>query len=208
MKFVVCNVGKCYHVYTYQKEYIDEIDDLVAIIDTDYAEEYAGGSKNGTVSLRIDIEESKEFMVNNFVLSKEMTGRYWHENGYGKVFEAGCLIKDRNNEVTRVCYFTGGDFTNSWKPISIAFGFVNFLNKLAQFETLEDYVAYEGAILDEQWEHKDVCEKILNLAKVIDLYKKYKEINRTLSITHEMEELINRRLRSLLKNYQESDKNN
>ena len=202
---VITKIGKCFDIaYNYSKG--DAINNLFAVLDIDYVGKYAGISKDGTLSLLFNEEHSPSsgFKTKNYKFSKRMTGSYWHKDGFGKVFEAGCLVKDRNSNISHMCYFSGGDFTNSWCSESIANGFVNFLNKLVQFESLEDYITYEEVHKDEEWGNKDVCDKILELAKVIELYKKYHEINRALSITHEMEDLINRRIKFLLKDKNES----
>ena len=206
MSLALTKIGNCFD-YSRKDPQNHDIDNLFAVLNIDYVYENAG-SKNGTLSLIFNDKYSPtyEFRTGIFQFSKEMTGRFWHQDGFGKVFEAGCLVTDLNNNVSHMCYFEGGDFTNSWCGMSIARDFVKFLNKLVQFESLEDYIIYEEANKRVEWYNKDLSDKILQLAKIIELYKKYYTINRALSITHKMEVLIESRLESLLKNNEKSKK--
>ena len=192
MRIAITNIGKCFKVSNQDPDQ-NEIDDLFAVVEITYT-----GNNSGSLSIVYYDGPYKSFGYENYEFPYEMTGNFWHVEGFGKKFEASCEVKDKGKNTSYICYFIGGDFTNSWCSKSIAWGFVNFLNKLVQFECLEDYKKYEEANNNNAWINKDVCDKILELAKVIELYKKYYEINRALSITHEMEELINKRLRYII----------
>ena len=193
MKVAITNVGNCFGV-SYKNPDKDKIDDLFAIVEVGIE-----GNNKGAISIVHTNKPSVFFHHGDYEFSKEMYGNFQHKYGFGKIFEAGCKVWDKKNNISHMCYFNGGDFTNEWGRKAVVGGFVDFLNRIVQFESLNDYMAYEEAHKEEEWENKDVCDKIVELAKVIELYKKYHEINRALSITHDMEDLINRRLRSLLK---------
>lgn len=200
--FAITKIGKCFELASDDLK-IDEIDNLFAVVDINYVYENIHSGKDGTITLIFNEDSpTYDFKTDIFIFSKEITGRFWHKYGFGKEFEAGCLVTDVNSKISHMCYFDGGDFTNSWDSESIAIGFINFLNKLVQFESLEDYIIYEEAY---KWKNKDLSDKILQLAKVIELYKKYYEINRALSITHKMEKLIDYRLEILLKESYKSE---
>lgn len=218
MKVAITKKGKCFDAVDYdyfstcKKDNLKE--KLFAVLDIDYVRSVDANtnrSAGGTLSLIYNSVYTPlfNFRIDNYDISEEMIGRWClvpykevHNNGTltgnKVVFEAGCMVTDRNTKISRICYFEGEEKGHTWNEKSIATSFVNYLNKLVQFESLEDYITYEEAFQKGNWENKDVCVKILELAKVIELYKKYYEINRALNITHEMEELINKRIKSLI----------
>ena len=199
----ITKIGKCFHLSDKdpQKE---DIDNLFAVLNIDYAYENVG-SENGTLTIILNTIYEYRTGIGIFSFSNEMSGRFWYEDGSGHVYEAGCLVIDKQSQKSHMCYF---EYNNSKvsRFTLIAKGFVKFLNKLVQFESLEDYIIYEEANKKDEWENKNLSDKILQLAKIIELYKKYYTINRALSITHKMEVLIESRLESLLKNNEKSKK--
>lgn len=200
MKVAITKVGNCFSV-SYKNPDTDEIDNKFAVVEIGIA-----GNDKGSLSIVHSNHPTVFFYHGNYEFSKEMSGNFWHKYGFGKIFEVGCWVKDNKNNISHMCYFNGGAFTNEWGSVAVAEGFVNFLNQLVQFENLEDFLVYKDAQKNEEWENKNICDKILELAKVIELYKKYYEINRALHVTHEIEDLINQRLQSLLEVDEESDK--
>ena len=197
--FVITKIGKCFEIASDDLK-IDAIDNLFAVVDINYVYENIHSGKDGTITLIFNENSpTYDFKTDIFIFSKEITGRFFEEGYYGRAFEAGCMITDVNSKISHMCYFGGKftrDSTDYWVESSIVRAFVNFLNILVQFESLNDYIIYKE---NHTWKNKDLSDKILQLAKVIELYKKYYEINRALSITHKMEKLIDYRLEILLK---------
>lgn len=194
MKVAITNIGSSFSVSRQNPE-TEEINNLFAVVDIKIED----GQKLRKPLYIKYVGPYNVFGDWPYEFSHEIIGNYWPKEGYGKIFEAGCEVQDKKNKISYMCYFTGGDFTNSWCRNSVAKGFVNFLNTFYQFKSLEDYIAYDKANNNEEWDDKKMSEKILELSKIIELYKKYYEINRALPITHEIEDLINKRLKSLLK---------
>ncbi|MDE6339558.1 MAG: hypothetical protein K2K97_07200, partial [Muribaculaceae bacterium] len=72
------------------------------------------------------------------------------------------------------------------------------LNQLVQFECLDDLLATEALDDKSRWNTLELCDKICELAAVVDLYKKYKDINPATAIVRDMEVLIEKRLKDMI----------
>lgn len=203
MKVGITKIGSCFN-YSDQNSDKKDVENLWAVFDIGITSEL--NQSKGSISIICD--DSNRPYIGDFIISKEMTGAFWKEGQFNTYFEIGCRVWQQiytSEKNFKMIYIHGSIFGNVSKEFSISRSLTHFFNKLIQFKNLEDFLAYEEANKDEEWENKDVCDKILELAKVIELYKKYYEINRALTITHEMEDLINQRLKSLLKDDEKSD---
>lgn len=198
MKVALTKIGKYLDVTT-QNTDVDDIDNLWEELDINIVHDVNKYSK-GIISITFDQATGPTF--GNFRLGKDISGNFWMDDCVYRKYIIGCEIWQdiyTGNRHSKICYFNGKIHKENWNDgKAIVMHLVSFFNKLIQFENLEDFLAYEDAHNDEEWENKDICDKILELTKVIELYKKYHEINRALAINHEMEVLINNRLKSLV----------
>ena len=76
-------------------------------------------------------------------------------------YTLGCEVSDKDNK--KIIIISGYKFDDL---------ITRFLNKLAQYENLNDYLETEELGNNDQWELQNVADRICNLAKVIELYKK------------------------------------
>lgn len=203
MKIVVSKIGKYLDVATPNTD-VEDIDNLWEELDINIVHEVDDYSK-GIISITFDQQTGPIF--GNFRLGKKISGSYWMDDYLYRKFIIGFEVWQdiyTGNRHSKICYFKGKIYKEDWNGRAVGMHFVSCLNNLIQFDCLEDYFSYLEVNNEEEWENKDICDKILELAKVIELYKKYQEINKALSVTHEMGELIKRRLKSLLEDNVES----
>lgn len=192
-KYYIKRIGDLFSCERAQ-EGVERPEDEWMTLNIEYADNLVySPQSDGIISIEV---ESPEPAWSEFQFNIVSNGSYIHQFGYGKVFTLGWNIKDKENN-SHVCLVHGGDLTNSWGYQSIARGIVQFLNILYQYKNLDDYKAAEESQDEALWKSKDTCDKILQLANVISLYKKYKEINPALGIVKQMENLIEKRLLSL-----------
>lgn len=193
-KYYIIRIGNIFSWKVYEKD-MDIPDNVWMILNIDYHNNLAYSSQSdGLISVEV---VNSEPSWSEFNFATILNGSYTHQFGYGKNFKLGWNITDKDNN-SQTCIISGGDLTNSWCRDSIARGIVNFLNILFQYENLNDYIASEEYQNDSIWTAKDTCEKILQLAEIITLYKKYRQLNSALGIVRKMETLIEKRLTSLV----------
>ncbi|MDE6019743.1 MAG: hypothetical protein K2H01_01920 [Ruminococcus sp.] len=199
MKVGITKIGSCFN-YSTQNPDKNDIENLWHIFDIGITSKL--NQSKGSISI-ICGNNYGAAHISDFIISQEMTGSFWEVDQFNSDFEIGCRVWQQiytSEKNSKMIYIHGSIFRNESKEFAITNSLTLFFNKLIQFKNLEDFLVYEEAHKDEEWENKEVCDKILELAKVIELYKKFHEINRALSVTHDMEDLINRRLISLLTN--------
>lgn len=171
------------------------------------AEEGTGAPENQWMTLDIDYQHySADVNKSDRIISVEVKNHEptWSAFHFGTIingryksrFILGWEVRDKENNC-QICLIQGKVPSIYWSGSSIAREIVLFLNILYQYENLIDYKASNDFQNDSLWETKDICEKILQLANVINLYTKYKEINPALGIVKQMESLIEQKLLSL-----------
>ena len=185
------------------KEDEEQPDNMWLKLEVDYTSNTYNSQSGGIISVQI-IEQCWEHLYNKekFHLDNSCSGNYCHEFGFGKIFELGWNIKEQSGK-SHTLIITGGDFTNSFGYFSIIHGICRFLNELYQYDNIEDYLASKEVCDSSEWKPKNVCDKIVSLAKVIELYQKYKSINPALLIVRKMEKAIEKRLKEIIESEQD-----
>lgn len=190
MNHAIKCIGGTYQCFsTYKRNLSQEhIDKLWA--QCDYTEcwtdtHYEGFKSKGICTF--DFGDTKK--IGNFILGQIITGNWIKENDFNPMkYTLGCEVSDKDNK--KIIIISGYKFDDL---------ITRFLNKLAQYENLNDYLEAEELGNNDQWELQNVTDRICNLAKVIELYKKYKLINPALAIVRDMETLIEERLKQLMR---------
>lgn len=132
--------------------------------------------------------------VGQFGIAPTIKGRIWHQNNFGNVWELLFDIKDKNSQSENLLY-KSGEFTNSFSSFSIAYSITKFMNTIHRFVSVEDYRIYE--IISDKQRHESEDE-ILNISKVINLYRKYEQINPVFPYKNQLREWIEKKLKTLI----------
>lgn len=136
------------------------------------------------------IDLGKTTKIGNFTIDRFVQGNWTTENDFtSEYYTFGWSITDCNKEKTVI----------TMKGYNLNRLITSFLNELCQYHSLEDYLNTSTLADKTQWNSQDTAEKICQLAKVIELYKKYKLINPALAIVRDMEALIEERLKQIIK---------
>lgn len=126
----------------------------------------------------------------NFTINRLMQGSWTCFNDYSNSKSTyGCHVKDTTGEET-VVIIEGYHITDE---------IVKFFNILSQFESLKEYLSVNVLDYNSHWASLELADKICELAEVVKIYKKYKEINPATAIVRDMESLIEKRLKSIIK---------
>ena len=192
-KFYITKVGNVFD-YIRFKEDEEQPDNMWLKLEVDY--------RDGIISVQI-IDQCWKHLNNEekFHLDNSCAGNYWHESRRN-IFELGWNIKEQSGK-SHTLIITGVYFNNSLWYFSIVRGICRFLNELYQYDTIEDYLAFKEVCDSSEWKSKDVCDKIVSLAKVIELNQKYKSINPALRCVWEMEQAIEKRLKDIIESEQD-----
>lgn len=197
-KYYITKLGNVFRAVEF-KEGEEQPENMWLMLEVDLADKNHSVRSGGIISVQIMDECWEHFnKKEKFHLDSLCSGSYSHKEGFGKVFKLGWNIKDQNGK-SHTLIITGGDFTNSWGYYSIIRDICRFLNELYQYDSIEDYLASKEVCDNSEWNLKDICDKVVSLAKVIELYQKYKSINPALLIVQEMEKTIENRLREIIK---------
>lgn len=201
-KYYITKLGNVFRAVEF-KEGEEQPDNMWLKFEVDYTSNTYNSKSGGIISVQI-IDQCCKHLSNEekFHLDNSCSGNYCHEFGFGKIFELGWNIKEQSGK-SHTFIITGGDFTNSFGHFSIVHGICIFLNELYQYDTIEDYLASKEVCDSSEWKAKDVCDKIVSLAKVIELYQKYKSINPALLIVRKMEKAIEKRLKEIIESEQD-----
>lgn len=124
-------------------------------------------------------------------------GEYHHEDNFGKIFNIGWKIIDSNGN-DDILIIHGGDWTNSWGDTSVAKGLEKFLNELYQFETINDFKLYQDLKDDSSWKNKDIEDKIILLADVINIVRNYNSINPATYCIATLKEELYKKIKKLI----------
>ncbi|MDE7412928.1 MAG: hypothetical protein K2N05_03935 [Muribaculaceae bacterium] len=139
------------------------------------------------------IDLGKTTKIGNFTIDRLVQGNWTSENDFTPCrYTLGWSITDGNKEKT-VITIKAHNTDDLNRQIT------SFLNELCQYHSLEDCLNTSTLADKTQWNSQDTAEKICQLAKVIELYKKYKLINPALAIVRDMEALIEERLKQIIK---------
>lgn len=138
-------------------------------------------------------------------------GLQWHVDGFGEVCELCAKVRDTNNSEDNLMsiLFYAGNFTRSYTQRDIATGIIEFFNNLLRFQTIEDYLLWDSTLnhkfkkdaLKRNGEKPlelDLEDKILQIADVLKLYKKYISINPVFTYKAELRKWISINLKKLL----------
>lgn len=198
-KYYITKLGNVFRTVEF-KEGEEQPENMWLKLGIDYYPTINNSQSGGIISIQI-MNECLEHLHNNekYHLDSSCSGSYVHKENFGKIFKLGWNIKDQNGK-SHTLIITGGDFTNSWGSYSIVQDICRFLNELYLYDSIEDYLASKEVCDDSEWKSKEICDKVVSLAKVIELYQKYKSINPALLIVQEMEKAIENRLRGMIKN--------
>ena len=133
----------------------------------------------------------QDISIGDFTIVRYMKGNYTCHNDYSMPYITyGCEIRDS----------FGTKSVTVLKGLDIKLKIIKLLNTLSQFDCLNDFLTVKLLENKENWETLELADKICEIADVVNLYKKYKEINPALSIVRDVESLIDARIKSLIKN--------
>lgn len=194
-EYIVTKINGIYHVYYSENSYYinhhanDPIWKTFIYESSETQRHFKNYESRGISQIQFQ-HCSQCLAIGNFKLDLKIEGRWWSKNDFGNTYWYTLGWKVTDN--------TGQSKTIVIKGSSIESTISKFLNSLAQFDTLEEYISLEEASNNQDWGLKEITDKICSLAKIIELYNKYKQINPALAIVTEIEELVEKRLKEIL----------
>lgn len=158
------------------------------------------------------IQTGKDWLLlpsSSFEIYSIIKGIQWHVDGFGEVCEFCAQVRDTNNAEEKPVniLFYAGNYTKSYTQRDIASGIIEFYNNLLRFQTIEDYLLWDMTLnrefkrdaLKRNGEKPleiDLEDKILQIAEVIKLYKKYISINPVFTYKAELRKWISTNLKN------------
>lgn len=171
-----------------------DTDDGIGTITVNYSDVYVECSIDVPSWMQINLS-SNYIKVGQFGVANIIKGRMWHQKGYGKVWELLFNINDENSHSEKILY-RDSTFTNSFSSFSIAYSITKFMNTIHRFVSVEDYRIYKIISDDQRYDSED---EILNISKVINLYRKYEQIDPVFPYKDQLREWIEKKLKTLIR---------
>lgn len=140
------------------------------------------------------------FKFMNYEAKKIVRGRIRHQHGFGEVWELLLKIRLRGEQDFHQVIFKGGEYTNSFSPMSIAHFIIKTLNEVQHFESIDDFNDY--TIINQDNTNRELEDEILALGKVIALCKKYEELDPVFPYQPRLREWIRNRIHRILQSRQ------
>ena len=156
------------------------------------------GCTYNTISCVLEGGTAKAGYYENYEIEPCIQGSWNGNLNYGNQWELTIKVKssDCNHNISfRATHGCFSEFSSLYYHIGKSL--CEFLNKLILFKSLEDFETYDKLTNDDCT--TDLEHTIINLSKIITLFRTYTEINPSLPITKHMRDWIESSLKKITK---------